>query len=67
MKDKKSKETKVKSESAPSKKLLCTCSNEYQDSLYGKGFRVHNPTCKTSGVTGKPLFRCTGCTTERVG
>ena len=41
-------ETKVKS---------CTCQHEFQDSVYGKGRRVHN---KTNG-NGRPEYRCTVC------
>jgi hypothetical protein len=39
--------------SATSQIMPCTCSHAYQDSLRGKGKRVHNPN--------KNGFRCTVC------
>lgn len=35
----------------------CTCENEYQDKLYGKGMRVHN----AFGGRGADRGRCTVC------
>lgn len=39
--------------------LQCTCKNQTQDKLYGKGYRVHNP-CK-----GGSYGRCTNCGKEQ--
>ena len=39
-------------------KTKCTCSNTYQDEVYGKGIRIANETGKTNTV------RCTSCGTE---
>jgi len=33
----------------------CTCQNEYQDKMYGKGMRVKN-SCKKGAA-----WRCTSC------
>jgi len=33
----------------------CTCQHDYQDSVYGKNNRVHNPTGKATEI------RCTVC------
>jgi hypothetical protein len=38
----------------------CTCVNEYQDKLYGKGKRVFNPM----GMNGKSGIRCATCGKE---
>ena len=38
--------------------LKCSCKNEHQDKLHGKGRRVHNKTAKGS-------YRCTVCKTEK--
>lgn len=38
----------------------CTCANEYQDKLYGKGRRVWNPM----GPQGKSGVRCSSCGKE---
>lgn len=46
---------------APTKRLKCSCKNEYQDRLYGKGRRVHNPCQRLNGIG----YRCTTCLTER--
>lgn len=44
-----------------SKIVKCTCQNEYQDKVYGKGNRVANPVDK-SKVNGKVQhYRCTVC------
>lgn len=46
--------------------LTCNCIHEYQDSRYGKGRRLHNPTEKLApGATTVKLYRCTVCKTER--
>lgn len=41
-------------------KMKCNCAHEFQDKVYGKGIRVHNP-CK-EGKAG----RCTVCGNEKV-
>lgn len=38
----------------------CTCSNDYQDKLYGKYKRVFN----AMGINGKSGGRCTSCGKE---
>ena len=43
--------------------LKCTCQHEYQDEIYGKGNRVHNPL-KTSQHE-QPKYRCTVCKQEK--
>lgn len=51
--------------------LRCTCQHEgkglaengRQDSIHGKGRRVHNKTRKYSG--SQPIYRCTVCGKER--
>jgi hypothetical protein len=35
----------------------CNCKHEYQDAVYGKGQRVHNPSTKG--------HRCSVCGTEK--
>lgn len=35
----------------------CNCPHEYQDSLYGKGERIHNPTSGKDST----VRRCTVC------
>lgn len=50
----------MKEESRNPKKGKCTCPQEFQDKIYGKGVRVHNKTNKPSE------FRCTGCGVSRV-
>lgn len=35
--------------------LRCSCKHEWQDSKYGRGFRVHNPKFK------EKQFVCTVC------
>lgn len=42
--------------------IKCSCSNEYQDSKYGKGKRVANSTNKLVG--DKVVHRCTVCNKE---
>lgn len=42
----------------PANVLKCSCKNEGQDKIYGKGYRLHN-TCK-KGTSGTG-FRCTVC------
>ena len=51
---------KVKEEKryVKAKVMVCTCKHEYQDKLYGRGMRVHNPM-----AVGR--FRCTVCGTEK--
>ena len=44
------------------KVLKCNCKNEGQDSLYGKGMRLHN-LCKA--VKGDGSYRCTVCGNEK--
>lgn len=45
--------------------ISCSCVNEYQDKVYGKGLRVHNPRAKTKSQT-QQTFRCTVCKAEKV-
>ena len=44
------------------KRTACACKHNYQDLKYGKGKRVHN---KTEKGTGKVVWRCTVCGTEK--
>lgn len=44
------------------KVLSCTCEHKYQDSIYGKGMRAHNP-CKAG--TSSVSYRCTVCGTKK--
>ena len=37
----------------------CSCKQEYQDSKYGRGMRVHNKS--RSRVSGKDAWTCTSC------
>jgi len=46
-----------------SKIKQCTCSHDYQDRLYGKGYRVHNCTKQNLKYTEQGL-RCTVCGKE---
>ena len=39
----------------------CSCANEGQDTLYGKGNRVHNRCEKSGSQPGSPKYRCTVC------
>ena len=39
----------------------CTCKNEFQDQVYGKGYRLFNPKGKGEKVDG---YRCTVCGRE---
>lgn len=41
--------------------LQCHCQHAYQDKVYGKQQRVHNPC----GSKNKGQFRCTACGTTR--
>lgn len=43
---------------AECKIVKCTCTSEYQDSVYGKGMRVYNPVGKGSQDAG---YKCTVC------
>lgn len=45
---------------AESKVMKCSCKHEYQDSVYGPGMRLFNPT----GKTGDSGYRCTVCGKE---
>ena len=40
------------------KVLKCKCQHEFQDSVYGKGYRVFNECMSGAKVTG---YRCTVC------
>ena len=40
--------------------IKCTCKNEQQDKMYGKGNRVANQTKNSDGK----VFRCTVCAKE---
>lgn len=48
--------------SQDSKVISCTCINEVQDKLYGKGNRLGN-NCKPKSV-GQKFYRCTVCLKE---
>ena len=37
----------------------CSCKQEYQDSKYGRGMRVHNKS--RSRVSGKDAWTCSCC------
>lgn len=51
----KSTEKDIKSEKVKgTSRLACTCKHDFQDSVYGKGIRLHN-------VTKLGKFRCTVC------
>lgn len=39
----------------------CSCVHDYQDTVYGKGMRVHNEMASKD----PSKFRCTVCGTER--
>ena len=39
------------------KKIRCTCKNEYQDKKYGEGIRIHNSLLDYQ----KDGYRCTVC------
>ena len=41
------------------KEIKCTCKNEFQDKLYGKGMRVHNECGANKGKTTG--WKCTVC------
>jgi hypothetical protein len=44
------------------KVMKCSCTNEYQDTKYGTGMRVHN----LKSQQGKPVgWKCTCCGTVR--
>jgi len=45
------------------KKIKCTCTNDFQDRFYGKGIRIANKTQKSKGTTDK-YYRCTVCLKE---
>lgn len=40
----------------------CNCKNDFQDSKYGKGYRVFNKTNKLKG--SEHVHRCTVCNKE---
>jgi hypothetical protein len=44
--------------------FTCTCSNEFQDGLYGKGKRVAN---KRGGKSANASYRCSICGKEHDG
>jgi len=41
----------------------CSCSDAFQDKMYGAGVRVHNRKMRTA--TNPTLWRCTVCGTNR--
>lgn len=41
--------------------FACNCVSEFQDQVYGKGYRLFNPKGKGSKVDG---YRCTVCGRE---
>lgn len=47
------------------KRLKCSCSNSYQDAVYGKGIRIMNEVTKANNKPGVKTFRCTVCSKER--
>ena len=48
--------------SYPTARILpCDCQHEYQDRMYGKGQRVHNPFGKDK-LMG---YRCTVCSSKK--
>jgi len=51
--------TKQDHTSKPTLITQCVCEHKYQDSVYGKGNRVHNP-CRTT-TPQKTGYRCTVC------
>lgn len=52
------------SEGEPAEIIHCECINTYQDTTYGKGNRVFNPTCKVNS-SAKRIYRCTVCKAEK--
>ena len=46
--------------------LKCTCKNDYQDRVYGKGRRVMNYTTKSKS-NDTAVYRCTVCKSELNG
>lgn len=48
---------------AKTKRIACTCKNEYQDAKYGKGMRIMNHTEKGKTPTST-TWRCTVCKRE---
>ena len=38
--------------------LPCSCRHAYQDEIYGRGMRWHNPA---KGKDGGKIYRCTVC------
>lgn len=40
--------------------IRCSCTHVAQDSMHGKGMRVHNHAAK-AGVLKSPAWRCTVC------
>lgn len=47
---------------APTKVFLCKCSNSYQDSVYGKGNRLHNGMqLQDLKPDATKKWRCTVC------
>ena len=53
---------KMQNDTDTTRVLKCTCSHEYQDSLYGKRLRLHNRCGKKAS---QPFWRCTVCGYER--
>jgi hypothetical protein len=43
--------------------LPCTCVNETQDKMHGKGNRLFNP-CKPAKLPSEKWYRCTVCNKE---
>lgn len=41
--------------------LRCNCNHEYQDHVYGKQLRVHNPKKRDKGGNAPQEWRCTVC------
>lgn len=43
------------------KVMRCACSSLFQDALYGKGMRLHNPRKNGPNRDGKWSWNCTVC------
>lgn len=46
--------------------IRCNCKHDFQDTKYGPGMRLMNPTSKQADAKGGPtVYRCTVCSQER--
>lgn len=48
---------------AETKVLPCTCANEFQDTEYGKGQRVHNEAKSNNALV--KAWRCSVCSNKK--